>query len=108
MGNHDVGRALAAAAKGFWAGNGDAPVTREKALAFLDAVGEGFRGADAEFDDELITETPLSRLVAIAFDATPDELADLRGELDEGRREDDGELWYDGPYSKFSARYDFC
>lgn len=108
MGNHAVGRAMAAAARGFWAGNGDAPVTKERALAVLDAAAEDFHGADAEFDDELIEDTPLSRLVAIAFDATPDEIADLKGELDEGRIEDAGELWYDGPYSKFSARYSFC
>jgi hypothetical protein len=95
MGNHDVGRAMAAAAEGFWAGNGDAPVTKEKALAVLDAAASRFIGADAEFDDELIGETPLSRLVAIAFDATAEEFADL-------------ELWYDGPYTRFSDRYRFC
>lgn len=108
MGNHDVGRAMSAAAKGFWAGNGDAPVTKEKALAVLDAAAEEFIGADAEFDDELHEETPLSRLVEIAFDATDDEKADLRGEFDEGRVEDVGELWYDGPYTRFSERYKFC
>ncbi|MGB3042491.1 MAG: hypothetical protein WBB98_04835 [Xanthobacteraceae bacterium] len=108
MGNHNVGRAMSAAAKAFWAGNGDAPVTKERALAVLDAAAEDFIGADAEFDDELWEVTPLSRLVAIAFDATPDELADLRGELDEGRIEDSGELWYDGPHSRFSKRYRFC
>lgn len=74
----------------------------------LDAAGEDYIGADAEFDDELTTETPLSRLVAIAFDATPDEIADLKGELDEGRVEDSGELWYDGPYRRFSDHFKFC
>lgn len=108
MGNHDVGRAMASAAEGFWAGNGDAPVTKEKALAVLDAAAKRWIGADAEFDDELISETPLSRLVAIAFDATPDEVADLRGEFDGGRVEDHGELWYDGPYKRFRQRYKFC
>lgn len=105
MGNHDVGRAMSAAAKGFWAGNGDAPVTKEKALAVLDAAAEDFIGADAEFDDELHQETPLSRLVEIAFDATAEESADLRGELE---TEDAGEIWFDGPYSRFSDRYKFC
>ncbi len=62
-------------------------------------------GADAEFDDELIGETPLSRLVAIAFGATDEELADLRGEL-EG--EDAGELWYDGPETRFREHFKFC
>jgi len=107
MGNHDVGRAMSAAAKAFWAGNGDAPVTQEKALAVLDAAAEDFIGADAEFDDELIDETPLSRLVAIAFEATPDEVADLKGEYpcDDG---DAGMLWYEGAQSRFSERYKFC
>jgi len=108
MGNHHVGRAMSAAAKAFWVGNGDAPVTKEKALAALDAAAADFIGSDAEFDDELYEVTPLSRLVEIAFDASPDESADLRGELDEGRIEDAGELWYDGPISRFSARYKFC
>lgn len=108
MGNHSVGYAMAAAAKAFWVGNGDTPVTKEKALAALDAAAEDFIGSDAEFDDELYGVTPLSRLVEIAFDATPDESADLRGELDEGRIEDAGELWYDGPISRFSERYRFC
>lgn len=108
MGNHDVGRAMASAAEGFWAGNGDTPVSKEKALAVLDASAKCWIGADAEFDDELIEETPLSRLVAIAFDATPDELADLKGKREEGRIEDRGELWYDGPYRRFTERYEFC
>lgn len=107
MGNHDVGRAMAAASEGFWAGNGDAPVSKERALAVLDAAGKRFIGADAEFDDELNEETPLSRLVAIAFDATPDEIADLKGEYacDEDAV---GMLWYEGPEKRFRARYEFC
>lgn len=108
MVNHNVGRAMAAGSVGFWAGNGDAPVTKEKALAVLNAVGADYIGADAEFDDEMCTWTPLSQLVSVAFDATPDEIADLKGELDEGRIEDAGELWYDGPYSRFSAHFKFC
>lgn len=108
MGNHDVGRAMSAAARGFWAGNGDAPVNKEKALAVLNAAGEDYIGADAEFDDDLTEATPLSRLVAIAFDATPEELSDLRGERDEGRVEDGGELWYDGPERRFRDHFKFC
>ena len=103
MGNHDVGRAMSAAAKGFWAGNGEAPVTKDKALAVLDAAAEDFIGADAEFDDELRGDTPLSRLIAIAFEATPDLLASRDGELD-----DDGEGWYEGSQRQFSERYKFC
>lgn len=107
MGNHDVGRAMAGAAEGFWAGNGEVPVSREKALAVLDAAAKRYIGADAEFDDELNEETPLSRLVAIAFDATPDQIADLKGEYpcEDG---DSGMLWYEGPEKAFRARYKFC
>ena len=102
MGNHDVGRAMAAAAEAFWAGNGDAPVDRDKALRVLDAAGERFRGADAEFDDEFFGETPLSRLVAIAFDATPEEIKSRDGGYD------DGLAWYNGPEARFHDRYQFC
>ncbi len=108
MGNHDVGRAFAASAKVFWLAMGNNKPTKEQALAALDAVGEEYRGADAEFDDELHEVTPLSRLVAIAFDATPDEMADLDGSRDFGRVEDAGELWYDGPVTRFRKRYRFC
>ena len=100
MGNHDVGRSMANAAKVFWLVKGDAPVSKEEALAALNAAGEDYIGADAEFDDELYAWTPLSRLVAIAFDATPDEIADLK--------ETDGDLWYDGPVSRFNAHFKFC
>lgn len=108
MGNHDVGRAMSAAARGFWAGNDDRAVSKDRALAVLDAAAEDYIGADAEFDEELSTDSPLSRLVAIAFDATPEEIADLKGESEEGRIEDGGELWYDGPYRRFADRYKFC
>jgi hypothetical protein len=95
MGNHDVGRALAGAAEGFWDGREKA--TKEQALSFLDKVAERWRGADAEFDDELIdgTSTALGRLVALAFDASAAELSSW-------------DAWCDGPYQKFRARYEFC
>lgn len=102
MGNHDVGRAMAAGAKGFWAGRGDNPVKPEDAMAVLDAIAEDFRGADAEFDDEFFGETPLSKLVAVAFEATPEQLASRDEDID------DGEAWYEGVYRRFSQRYEFC
>lgn len=105
MGNHDVGRAMSAGAKGFWAGRGDNPVTPAEAMAALDAVAEEFRGADAEFDDEFFGETPLSKLVALAFEATPEQIASRDGE---GPPDDDGDAWYEGVYRKFSERYNFC
>lgn len=99
---------MAAAARAFWIGNGEAEVTKEKALEALDAAAEDYRGADAEFDDEMTSDTPLTRLVAIAFEASAEELSDLRGELQTTDDHDSGEIWYDGPYSRFSDRYDFC
>ena len=107
MGNHQIGRAMAAAAKAFWMGNGDRPVTKEKALEVLDASAADFIGGDAEFDDEFFGETPLSRLVAIAFEATPDELAGLKGEY-QCDADDVGMLWYEGPETRFRDRYKFC
>lgn len=66
----------------------------------LRVVGERYRGADAEFDDELNDHTtPLGRMVAIAFEATPEELEP--GDEDEDR-------WFDGPYKRFSSHFDFC
>lgn len=106
MGNHDVGRVMAAAADAFFAGHPKDPL-RVEALAILDAAASRFRGSDAEFDDELDTWTPLSRLVAIAFDATPEETASLKGEGDESD-ENTGMKWYDGPRTRFSERYNFC
>lgn len=99
MGNHDVGRAMGAAARGFWSINGDDPVTKEKALSFLDAVGEPFRGADAEFDDETFEEEPLGRILAIAFGPWP-----VPGQ----EPDDDGEGWYEGIERPFRDRYEFC
>jgi hypothetical protein len=99
MGNHDVGRAMGATARGFWAGNGDAPVTKEKALAVLDASAEQFRGADAEFDDECFPEEPLGRLLAIAFGPWP-----VPGQ----EPDEDGEGWYEGIERPFRDRYEFC
>jgi hypothetical protein len=101
MGNHEVGRGLGAMARGFWAANGDAPVTKEKALAVLDAAAEPYRGADAEFDDETFPEEPLGRLLAIAFGPFPPE-------GHEPNDDDDGEGWYEGIERPFRDRYEFC
>lgn len=108
MGNHDVGRALSAAAKGFWKGKGGQTATKDEVLAFLDEVAGEFRGADAEFDDELDGDTPLARLIALAFDATADEIASLKGELESEDDIDTGMTWSDGPEDRFRKRYEFC
>lgn len=103
MGNHDVGRAFAAAADVFWGMVPDGVVPSKAAtLKSLEAVGNRYRGADAEFDDELFdSTTPLGRMVAIAFDAAPEELSP----------EEDADYncpWYDGPITRFSKHFDFC
>ena len=106
MGHHDVGRGMAGAAKVYWLAMGDREPTQEQALAALDAAGEDYHGADAEFDDELNEWTPLSRLVAIAFAATPEEISDLKGETpDDDQR---GMIWYEGAYSRFREHFRFC
>ncbi len=101
MGNHDVGRAFASSADVFWSmvPDGTTP-TKEVVLRALEAVGERYRGADAEFDDELFDwTTPLGRMVAIAFDATPEEMV----------FETDKECpWYDGPETRFRRHFNFC
>lgn len=106
MGNHSVGAAMHAAASAFWVAMGETKPTKEQALAALDAAGEVFRGADAEFDDHAsLPEEPLFRLIAVAFDATPEEIASASPPEDA----DDGwEAWYDGPYDRFRKRYEFC
>jgi hypothetical protein len=104
MGNHDVGQAFAAAADLFWCviPEGTTP-SKELTLKALEAVGERFRGSDAEFDDEMADHTtPLGRMVAIAFDATPEEMTD---EESDGEY---GEAWYNGPLSRFSAYFELC
>jgi len=95
MGNHHVGSAFAAAAKVFWLVLGDNVPTKDLALTALDAVG---------FDEQ----TDLSRMVAIAFDATPDDIASLNGELESEAPDFDGEQWYYGPQRRFRDRYKFC
>lgn len=89
---------MGAAAAAFWAGNGDREVTKEQALAVLDAAGERFRRADAEFDDETQPNEPLGRLLAIAFGpwSAADDAADPSGEQ-----------WYERIERPFRARYQF-
>jgi hypothetical protein len=105
MGNHDVGRAFAGGADLFWAAitPGTEP-TKELALKCLEAIGERYRGADAEFDDELWDQkTALGRMVALAFDAKPEELV-----RDDDESDECGKAWDDGPCTRFRKHFDFC
>ena len=99
MGNHSVGDAIAAGAKGFWFGNGDEPVTKGRALSALDAFAEDFRGADVEFDDHLWPDEPLGRLIGIAFGPWTEE---------DEKANDDGDRWYEKIDKPFCERYGFC
>jgi hypothetical protein len=112
MGNHEIGRGLAAGARGFWAAwtigrkDGDNP-TKAQAIAALDAIvgpkeESDYRNCrDAEFNEEFDAENPLCRLVEIAFEATPAEIASR------DIAEDDGDAWYEGPETRFRNRYGF-
>lgn len=105
MGNHDVGRVMAAAAEAYWVGRGEQPAPfKEEALRVLDSIAQNFHGADAEFDDELDSDTPLCRLLVIEFDATPEEVA----ARDETEDDDIYDKWWDGPLKRFNERYRFC
>ena len=109
MGNHDVGRGMAAGARGFWVGNGHSDVDQSKALEAMDAIADGYEGSDAEFDDELSTDTELSRLMCIAFDASEQDRLLLKGELPEDADEEAAwDAWHEGVYSRFRKRYRFC
>lgn len=102
MGNHDVGRAFAAIADVFWLMEPPGGPSKATTLAALEAAGERYRGADAEFDDELFDQTTaLGRMVALAFDAQPNELVG-------NDAEDDGDAWYDGPVTRFRKHFDLC
>lgn len=100
MGNHDVGRGMSGGAKAFWVAMAGRMPTKDEALAAVDAMAEAYIGADAEFDDDLQPDAPLGKLVGIAFDATPEEIAGAGGE--------EVDAWYDGPETRFRKRYKFC
>ena len=97
---------MAGAAEVYWLAMGGKEPTQAEALNALDCAGDRYRGADAEFDDELNEWTPLSRLVAVAFAATPEEIADLKGETPDD--DDRGMLWYEGPEKRFREHFRFC
>ena len=100
MGNHAVGQQMAAVAKMFFATYPFHNPPKADALEALEIGGNDFIGADAEFDDELLGPTELSKLVEIAFDATPEEIED--------RDTGDGLLWHNGPETRFREHFKFC
>jgi hypothetical protein len=89
--------------------------SKDEALAALDMICNPHRNCDAEFeaDDpnnpslihpvyECYTEPkgPIGRLIVIAFEATPEQIAAYE-------TEENIELWFDGPYQLFDKRYNF-
>lgn len=96
MGNSVVARAFSGIAEMFWQlVPAEPPPGKDVVLRALDAIGKRFSGADADSgDDWHDPSSSLGRMVAIAFDATPDEIAS-----------EDGDAWFDGPLKRFRARY---
>ena len=112
MGDHRIGKAMRDAANIWW-GSHPTP-TQQDALAALDTICGPYRKRDAEFesedpkrpgyihpdyDQDTDPDGPIGRLIAIAFDAKPDEMS--LGDADTYP-------WYDGPFSRFNKRYEFC
>lgn len=91
MGNHAVGKAMAAGATALLAIKSD--MAKEEAIVALDKLAEPWRDADAEFDAFDGAED-LMRLISMAFGVEPP--------LD-----DDDEYWYDEAYEPFCKRYGF-
>lgn len=114
MGNHsagmEMGRAATAALK---------RRTTETALELLDEICEPHRNCDAEFEAEdpkkrghvhpdygnyTDPNGPLGKLIAEAFgEAGRDYIAPYLSEDEAG-----GDAWYDGTYTAFKNRYEFC
>ena len=121
MGNHDAGRAM-----GRMADMALKMRTNQTALALLDQICEPYRGCDAEFEAEdpnhrghihpeytHYTEPngPLGILITEAFGQGTD-WNGLRAKAlatgDDDKVEAFDDAWYDGPYSAFRSRYEFC
>lgn len=112
MGDHRIGEAMGRAADIWWQGHTALP-SKDEALLALDAICGPYRKRDAEFeasdpqhptqihpdyDNYTDPDGPIGQLIVIAFDATPDEMS----------LGDEAECpWFDGPYMRFSAHYEF-
>lgn len=90
----------------------------QSALELLDMICEPYRGCDAEFEaedphrpgflhpdygDYTAPTGPMGVLIAEAF-------GDPGRDYKVGWPNDEGavEAWFDGPYERFRARYEFC
>ncbi len=121
MGNHYVGRAM-----GRMAEMALKMRTNQTALTILDEICEPYRGADAEFESEdpnnpgninpeygeyTDPNGPLCILIREAFDPNVDWIKlkrEAEASGDDDKIEEFYNKWYDGPYTKFRERYEFC
>lgn len=96
MGTVVVADAFDAVAEVFWSRTPpDRPPGRQAALRALDALGKRAHGIDVNTEDAMRDPgSPIGRLIAIAFEATPEEVMDIDG------------AWCEGPVSRFRDRYD--
>jgi len=99
---------------------------KQTALELLDLICEPYRGADAEFEavdpnrpgyihpeygQYTDPNAPLGALICEAFSPNVDWIS-LKHKAEQSGNSDkieefDGS-WYDGPYSQFKDRYEFC
>ena len=113
MGNHDAGRAMGIAAAMWWQACNTYVPTKDEALAVLNEICMPHQTCDAEFeltdpkrpgcvhpdyDDYRLPHAPLGRLIAVAFEATPAEIAAFS---------DVDLLWWEGPVTRFKQYFDF-
>lgn len=77
--------------EGFWK---DRVPTRDQALWLLNGYTSPWQGHPANFGPEANADQPLGRLIAIAFEATEKEKADIAA-------------WQAGPIERFRTQYKF-
>ena len=104
MGYFIEGEAICAAAKAYWLGRQGKPdPSKEEALAALKLVTacvDCTGTYELNNEDDRNSDSPLGRLIAIAFDATDEEKLPLT----EDDYEDDNS-WYDGPLERFHEHF---
>lgn len=117
MGNHHASKAMGIAAEAAFRANRK-HLNKETALKILDTICKPWKGCDAEFESEdpkkpghihpdytFYTDpmAPLGKLIAVAFGKKGVDY------VDEFKKDNDEKgSWYDGPYTAFHKRYDFC
>ena len=101
MGNHDAGRAMVNTALALL----DASQDMEP-MKILDVACEPWRGADAEFDDEMFWDRPFGQLIQKAFEPPGFDFDPTRV-TPEGFRVDE-DMWFDQIYEPFRKRYNLC